>query len=71
MNEVGRALFVLGIVIAVLGLMFWFNLGRGWLGRLPGDINISGEKFSFHFPIVTCAILSLLLSGLVWLWRRF
>ncbi|MGH8020281.1 MAG: DUF2905 domain-containing protein [Opitutaceae bacterium] len=71
MHELGKILFVLGAVAMAVGLMLWTGVGSNWLGRLPGDIHISGEKTSFHFPIVTCLILSLVLSGLLWLLRRF
>ena len=71
MNELGRIVFVFGIIIAVVGLMMWSGVGRSWLGRLPGDIHVTGEKFSFHFPIVTCLLLSVVLSAVLWLIRRF
>jgi hypothetical protein len=57
-------------VIAGIGLLLWSGLGKGWLGRLPGDIHIEREHFSFHFPIVTCLLLSVLLTILLWLFRR-
>jgi hypothetical protein len=70
MNELGKMLFVLGVMIALVGLMLWTGVGKGWLGRLPGDINYSRSNFSFSFPLVTCILLSLLLSLLLWLWRK-
>lgn len=70
MNELGKWLFVTGLVIAGLGLLLWSGVGKGWLGRLPGDIHIEREHFSFHFPIVTCLLLSVLLTVLLWLFRR-
>jgi len=71
MNELGKVIFVLGLVVTIIGLLLWSGIGRGWLGRLPGDISVSGEKFSFHFPIVTCLLLSLVLSAVLWLIRKF
>jgi hypothetical protein len=56
--------------VAALGLVLWSGFGRGWLGRLPGDIHVSREGFSFHFPIVTCLVVSAVLSLLTWLLRR-
>ncbi|HEX7928427.1 MAG TPA: DUF2905 domain-containing protein [bacterium] len=41
-----------------------------WLGRLPGDVSIQRESFSFYFPITTCIVLSVVLSLLFWLFRR-
>ena len=70
MNDLGKVIFVLGLIISAVGLLLWSGLGRSWLGRLPGDINISGDKFSFHFPIVTCLLVSVVLSFVLWLVRR-
>ena len=70
MNEFGKLLFVAGLILAAVGLLLWSGFGRGWLGRLPGDIHYSKGNFSFYFPIVTCVLLSLLLTLLFWLWRR-
>jgi len=62
MNDFGKLLFVMGLIMAAIGLLLWSGLGRSWLGRLPGDIQYSRGNFSFYFPIVTCLILSLLLT---------
>lgn len=63
-------LFVAGLLLAVLGLILWSGFGRGWLGQLPGDINVSRGNFNFHFPIVTCLVISAVLTLLLWLFRR-
>ena len=42
-----------------------------WLGRLPGDIAVERPHFRFYFPVVTCIVLSLLLTGVLWLVRSF
>lgn len=42
-----------------------------WLGRLPGDIAVERPNFRFYFPVVTCILLSLLLTGILWLVRFF
>jgi hypothetical protein len=70
MAALGKMLFVAGLVIAAAGLLLWSGFGRGWLGRLPGDINIVRPNYSFHFPIVTCLLASLALSALLWLLRK-
>lgn len=70
MNEMGKFLVVAGLVILVIGAMMWSGLGKGWLGRLPGDIHYTKGNFSFYFPIVTCLVLSLLLTLLLWLFRK-
>ena len=70
MNEIGKVLFVAGLVLAALGLLLWSGIGRNWFGRLPGDIEYAKGNFRFYFPIVTCLLLSLLLTLLLWLFRR-
>ena len=70
MNDLGKYLVVIGVVLVIVGASLWVGVGRGWLGRLPGDINYSSEKFSFHFPIITCLLLSALLTFLFWLFRK-
>jgi hypothetical protein len=70
MNELGKFLFLLGLVLAVAGLLLWSGLGKGWLGRLPGDIHYSRGNFSLHHPIITCLIASVVLTLIFWLWRK-
>ena len=70
MNDLGKMLVVAGLLIAAVGFALWMNIGRGWLGRLPGDIHYTKGNFSFHFPIVTCLLLSLILTFLLWLFRK-
>jgi hypothetical protein len=68
-DKMQRALIVLGAVMVVAGLA-WPWLSKLPFGRLPGDIHIVREGFSFHFPIVTCLVISVLLSLLIWFFRR-
>ena len=70
MNELGKVLVIVGLLIAVIGALLWSGVGRSWLGRLPGDIHYSRDNFSFHFPIVTCLIISIVLTILLWLFRK-
>jgi hypothetical protein len=70
MPEVGKLLVVAGLLIAGLGLLLWLGAGAGWFGRLPGDVHYSKGNFSFHFPIVTCLLISAALTLLMWLFRR-
>jgi len=70
MTDLGKMLFVVGLAIAAAGLLLWTGVGRGWLGRLPGDIHVVRPNFSFHFPIVTCLLISLVFSAVLWLLRR-
>jgi hypothetical protein len=70
MNELGKMLVIAGLAIAVIGALLWSGFGRGWLGRMPGDINYSKDNVSFHFPIVTCLLVSAILTLLLWLFRK-
>jgi hypothetical protein len=64
-----RFLIVLGLAILVAGL-FWPYLSRIGLGRLPGDIVIERDNMTFYFPLMTCVLLSLLFSLVLWLVNR-
>ncbi len=64
-----RFLIALGLTILALGVL-WPILARLGLGRLPGDITIQRGNFSFYFPLVTCVIVSVLVSLVLWLFNR-
>jgi hypothetical protein len=64
-----RFLIVVGAALLVAGLA-WPLLMRIGFGRLPGDINIERDGFQFHFPITTSIIVSLVISLLIWLFRK-
>jgi uncharacterized protein YybS (DUF2232 family) len=70
MNELGKILVVAGLVMAAVGVLLWLGVGKSWLGRLPGDISYARGNFSFHFPIVTCLLVSVVLTVLFWIFRR-
>jgi hypothetical protein len=70
MNEFGKALVILGLVLTATGLVLWSGFGKGWLGRLPGDLHYSRGNFRLHFPIVTCLLISFILSFLLWLFKK-
>ena len=70
MQDVGKILVVLGVGIVLLGAILWKTGGLGPLGRLPGDIFLQKGNASFYFPLVTCLLISLLLSLLSWLLRK-
>ena len=65
----GWLLLVLGLVLAGVGLVWILAPSIPWLGRLPGDVRIEGEGYRFYFPLVTCLLLSLVLSLVLWLIR--
>jgi hypothetical protein len=64
-----RFLIIVGLLILLVGIA-WPWIGRLGLGRLPGDINIERDGWSFHFPIVTSIVVSIVLSLLIWLFRK-
>lgn len=66
----GRLLVILGLILVAAGLL-WPWVARLGLGRLPGDIAMRGEHGSFYFPIVTCLVISLVISAIFWLIGRF
>lgn len=73
MEALGKVLVIIGLLIALLGLLVW---GGGSiplvnrLGRLPGDIYIRRDNFSFYLPITTCILVSIVISLLIGLLRR-
>ncbi|MGZ5565281.1 MAG: DUF2905 domain-containing protein [Chthoniobacterales bacterium] len=69
MLEIGKLLVIGGIVMTLLGLALWSGYGN-WLGKLPGDIRIERGNGGFYFPIVTCIIISIVVSLLMALFRR-
>ncbi len=58
----GKILIITGIIIVVIGIIFMFGDKIPFLGKLPGDITIKKENFTFYFPIVSSIIISILLS---------
>jgi hypothetical protein len=67
----GWVLLILGLLIAGVGLVVLLAPSLPWLGRLPGDIWIEREHFRFYFPVVTCLLLSLIVSLLLWIVLRW
>jgi uncharacterized protein HemY len=65
-SGMGWLIVFLGLVLVAVGLICVFAPSVPWLGRLPGDIRIEGENYRFYFPLVTCLLLSLLLSIILW-----
>ena len=71
MQEIGKFVFLIGIVLMIGGVLAWRfpNLFQ-WVGKLPGDVSIRKSNFSFYFPIVTCILVSIVLTIVSWLFRR-
>ncbi len=70
MPGLGKSLIIIGLVIAAIGLLLTLAGRIPWLGRLPGDIFIKKDNFTFYFPLATSILISLILSLLLWLFRR-
>jgi hypothetical protein len=70
MRDIGKFLVVTGVVLALAGIVLWSDFAPKWLGRLPGDVRIERSNSAFYFPIVTCIVLSILLSLLFSIFRR-
>jgi hypothetical protein len=71
-REIGRALLILGAVIAAVGAFLYFS-GRlpFRLGRLPGDVSWQGKHTTVYFPIVTCIVISVILTLIFWVIGQF
>ncbi|MCL2155643.1 MAG: DUF2905 domain-containing protein [Leptospirales bacterium] len=80
-NHIGKILVILGIILVILGLIFTYSEKITALsekipalklfGRLPGDIRIEKENFSFYFPVVTCIILSIIITFILKIISKF
>lgn len=69
--NLGRALILIGLVVVALGVVVTFGEKLPIrLGRLPGDIVFRGKNSVFYFPVVTCLLVSVVLSFLMWLFGR-
>jgi hypothetical protein len=68
MTDLGKLLVVFAAAVALVGGALWL-LGKCGYRGLPGDIFHRGEHLSFYFPIVTCLVLSFLLTLVLWLWQ--
>jgi len=69
-QDAGKILVVVGTLVILAGVLLWSGFGKGWLRRLPGDIHYEKSGMSFHFPIVTCLLVSIVLSLLLRLFRK-
>jgi hypothetical protein len=72
MNEIGKAMVGLGLLLVLIGLVILVAARIGLpLGRLPGDISYRGKNFSFYFPLATSILISVVLSLLLYFFSRF
>lgn len=70
MAEFGKTLVHIGIALVVLGLIFSVVGKIPWLGNLPGDITIQRERFTFYFPLTTCILISVIITLVLYFFRR-
>lgn len=66
----GKSLVIIGIIIVIIGLVFMVAPKIPFLGKLPGDIYIKRDNFTFYFPLATSIIVSIILSVIFYLFRR-
>ena len=72
MAEIGKSIIFFGIIIVIIGIILLFSDKLPFnLGKLPGDIAVKKENFSFYFPITTSIIISIVLSLLLFLYGKF
>lgn len=71
MAGIGKSLIVIGIIIALAGMVFTFYDKIPFLGKLPGDINVEKKNFKFYFPVTTSIIISVLATLILYIINRF
>jgi hypothetical protein len=70
LGALGKLLILLGVFIVLMGLLLMVGDKIPWVGKLPGDIVIKKEKFTFYFPLATCILISLLITLFFALFRK-
>ncbi len=70
MAGLGKTLLYLGILLVIVGAVFSLAGKLPWLGHLPGDITIQRERFTFYFPLGTCILISVIISLVLYFFRR-
>jgi hypothetical protein len=70
MSDLARLLMITGAILLLLGLFLWVGPKIPWLGKLPGDITYKRDGFTFYFPLGTCILLSIILTLILYLFRK-
>jgi len=70
MSEFGKTLILIGLLLLIVGAILSLAGKLPWLGNLPGDLTIQRGRFSFYFPITTCIIVSIVVSFVLYFFRR-
>ena len=71
-SDTGKWIIIIGVFVVLVGIIIYFFHDKlHWIGRLPGDIRIEKENFRFYFPLATMIVLSLLVTFIVNIIKRF
>jgi hypothetical protein len=70
MSDLARVLIIIGVILVIVGAVLLLAPKIPWLGRLPGDISFKRGNFSFYFPLGTCILISIILTLILYLFRR-
>jgi len=72
MQNAGKIIVIIGIILIIAGLFIWFFGDKfNWFGNLPCDIKVKKENFSFYMPLTSMILISLVLSLVIWVIRKF
>lgn len=66
----GKTLVISGVILIIAGLALTYGPKLPFLGKIPGDIRIVKDNFTFYFPLGTCILISIVLSLIFWIFRR-
>ena len=71
-QQTGKYILLIGSALVIVGiLVYFFHDYLRWIGRLPGDIRIERENFRFYFPLATMVLISLLVTIIIQIIKRF
>jgi hypothetical protein len=70
MSDLVRFLIIIGVILVIVGAAFLLAPKIPWLGKLPGDISFKRGNVSFYFPLGTCILISIILTLIMYLFRR-
>ena len=71
-SQTGKWIIIAGVIVVIIGVIIYFFSDKlNWLGKLPGDIRIEKDNFRFYFPLVTMIIVSIILTILINIFKKF
>jgi hypothetical protein len=71
-SQTGKWIIIAGVIVVITGVIIYFFSDKlNWLGKLPGDIRIEKDNFRFYFPLVTMIIVSIILTILINIFKKF